>query len=75
MGRWAEIIDRARRAGALHDDVVDDDIGPILWSNARIVEASGAAAPGAWRRHLGFVLDGLRGPAVATTKAAEPFTR
>ncbi len=62
MDRFVEIIERGRRAGALRDDLVVEDIGPILWSNARIIEAGGTMTPDAWRRHLGFVLDGLRGP-------------
>jgi AcrR family transcriptional regulator len=61
MDRFVEVIERGRRAGALRDDLVVEDIGPILWSNARIIEAGGAMTPDAWRRHLGFVLDGLRG--------------
>lgn len=60
MDRFVEIIERGKRAGVLRDDLVVDDIGPIMWANARIVEASGT--PDAWRRHLGFVLDGLRTP-------------
>jgi AcrR family transcriptional regulator len=63
MLRFVEIIERGRRAGVLRDDLVVDDIGPILWANARIVEAGGTVTPDAWRRHLGFVLDGLRGAA------------
>jgi AcrR family transcriptional regulator len=63
MKRFVEIIERGRKAGALRDDVVMEDVGPILWSSARIVEAGSTVAPDAWRRHLGFVLDGLRGPA------------
>ena len=62
MDRFVEIIERGRRAGAVRDDLVVEDIGPILWSNARIIEAGGTMTPNAWRRHLGFVLDGLRGP-------------
>ena len=62
MDRFVEIIERGRQAGALRDDLVVEDIGPIQWSNARIIEAGGTMTPDAWRRHLGFVLDGLRGP-------------
>jgi AcrR family transcriptional regulator len=62
MDRFVEIIERGKRAGVLRHDLVVDDIGPIMWSNARIIEASGTEMPDAWRRHLGFILDGLRTP-------------
>jgi AcrR family transcriptional regulator len=62
MHRFVEIVERGRRTGALRDDLTADDIGPILWSNARIVEAGGTTMPDAWRRHLRILLDGLRGP-------------
>jgi hypothetical protein len=33
----------------------------LNWANARIMQAARAAgAPDAWRRHLGFLLDGFR---------------
>ncbi len=32
----------------------------LNWSNAKIVEATGAVAPDAWRRHLAFLLDAFR---------------
>ena len=60
MDRFVEIIERGRRAGVVRDDFTIDDVGPIMWSNARLIEAGSTDNPGAWRRHLGFVLDGLR---------------
>jgi AcrR family transcriptional regulator len=60
MERFVEIIGRAKAAGRLRDDFGIEDVGPIMWSNARIAEES--EAPNAWRRHLTFVLDGLRQP-------------
>lgn len=60
MNRFVEIITRAKAAGRLRSDFEFDDLGPIMWSNARIVEASDT--PDAWRRHLGYILDGLRHP-------------
>lgn len=33
----------------------------VTWANSRVLQAVGAAgAPDAWRRHLGFLLDGFR---------------
>jgi hypothetical protein len=41
----------------------DPELGELrLWSNARIVEAGAAVTSQGWRRHLGFILDGLREP-------------
>jgi len=58
MDRFVETISRAQAAGRLRSDFVPDDLGPIMWSVARVAEASETAD--AWRRHLGYVLDGLR---------------
>lgn len=60
-----QIIDRARRGGALRDDFTVADLMLLLWSFASLTDATADAAPEAWRRHLHFVLDGLR-PAAAT---------
>lgn len=56
----ARIIERAQRHGSLRADFTHADLAFITWSNARIVEATGAVAPNSWRRHLSFLLDGLR---------------
>ncbi|WP_327111434.1 hypothetical protein OHB12_25710 [Nocardia sp. NBC_01730] len=34
--------------------------GNLTWSHTRIVEATTHIAPGAWRRNLALILDGLR---------------
>lgn len=52
----AELIRRARAAGALRADFTPDDLSLVFWSTDRVIDL----APDAWRRHLGFVLDGLR---------------
>lgn len=53
------LIDRAKAAGVLRDDVDHADIVLILMANAGLVERTAATAPTAWRRHLSYVLDGL----------------
>jgi AcrR family transcriptional regulator len=55
------LIARAQQAGQLRPDLTHEDLAFVTWANARILQASQAAgAPDAWRRHLGFLLDGFR---------------
>jgi AcrR family transcriptional regulator len=57
----ARIIDRAKAAGVLREDVVLDDIPMIMCGiGAATKKEHRCAAP--WRRHLMIVLDGLRAP-------------
>jgi AcrR family transcriptional regulator len=51
-----ELILRAQKAGALRGDFTPDDLSLVFWSMDRVIDL----APDGWRRHLGFVLDGLR---------------
>lgn len=57
------ILDRARRSGQLRADFHEGDLAFVLWSTTTIIDATAATAPDAWRRHLAFLLDGLRAPA------------
>jgi hypothetical protein len=41
----------------------------VLWSIGRTIEATGAHAPQAWRRHLAFMLDGFRAGAATPLPA------
>jgi len=52
----AELIRRAQDAGALRADFTPEDLSLLFWSTDRVIDL----APDGWRRHLGFVLDGLR---------------
>ena len=52
----AELVARAQAEGALRADFVAQDVAAILWSGDRVLELGDA---GLWRRHLGFILDGL----------------
>jgi AcrR family transcriptional regulator len=55
------LIARAQQAGQLRADFTHQDLAFVTWANARILPAVDAAgAPNAWRRHLGFLLDGFR---------------
>jgi AcrR family transcriptional regulator len=66
-----QLIDRAQQAGQLRPDVTQEDLAFVTWANSRILPAVRAAgAPDAWRRHLGFLLDGFR--AERASPLAEP---
>ncbi|TQM35129.1 TetR/AcrR family transcriptional regulator [Pseudonocardia cypriaca] len=58
-----EVVERAKRSGALRPDFVLADMAFVTWAITRTIEATADVDPDAWRRHLGFVLDGLRAPA------------
>ena len=55
------LIARAQEAGQLRADLTYEDLALVTWANSRVLQAVRAAgAPDAWRRHLGFLLDGFR---------------
>jgi AcrR family transcriptional regulator len=57
------LIDAAQSAGVLRADFRHEDVVLLLMANAGLIERSDSTAPTAWRRHLGYVLDGLHAPA------------
>jgi AcrR family transcriptional regulator len=68
------VVERAQEQGALRRDFASEDLPPIFWSTARVVQATVDVAPDYWRRYLSFLLDGLRAEA-ATPPPAPPLTR
>jgi AcrR family transcriptional regulator len=57
----AQVVARAQRSGQLRADLTQEDLALVTWANTRIIQAGQAAGvPDAWRRHLGFLLDGFR---------------
>jgi AcrR family transcriptional regulator len=54
------VIERAQAQGSLRRDLVPEDVVLVLMANAGVVQGTGAAAPEAWRRFVGLMLDGLR---------------
>ncbi len=58
-----QIIERARRAGALRPDFTLEDMSFVTWGTARTVQATAGVRPEVWRRHLAIMLDGLRASA------------
>jgi AcrR family transcriptional regulator len=55
----AQVVDRAQQSGQLRADLTLEDLAFVSWANTRILQAV-RAAPDAWRRYLGLLLDGFR---------------
>src|SRR5829696_8834958 len=55
-----ELIRRAQAQGPLRADFVPEDVVLLLMANAGVVRAMRDAAPDAWRRFVGLMLDGVR---------------
>lgn len=58
-GALAGLVARAQERGRLRGDVSARDVVVQLMALGRAVEMTEGEEPGAWRRHLGVVLDGL----------------
>ncbi len=62
---------RAQEEGALRADFALSDLALALWSFGPLIDATAEVAPGnAWRRHLHWLLDGLRATAATTQSEA-----
>ena len=53
-------LTRAQEAGQARPDITQADIVNLIWSNGRIIDATSAKAPTAWRRQLHLMLDAYR---------------
>jgi AcrR family transcriptional regulator len=69
----AAIVARAKDAGVLRADVESSDLVLLIWGIAATADATRHSAPDAWRRHLAFLLDGLR-PGAAHPLPVPPLT-
>jgi len=54
------VLGRAQEAGKARPDIALADVVNLIWSNGRIMDATSASAPDAWRRHLHLMLDAYR---------------
>jgi len=54
------IVGRAHDSAVLRSDVTAEDLAFLIWSQARIIQATRTVAPRAWRRHLGLMLNAFR---------------
>ena len=59
-GQIEDVLTRAQEAGAARPDITQADIVNLIWSNGRIIDATSATAPTAWRRQLYLMLDAYR---------------
>jgi AcrR family transcriptional regulator len=57
-----QLVRRAKKSGALRDDVVTEDVPLIEFIVSSASELTTRMAPDLWRRYLALVLDGLRTP-------------
>jgi AcrR family transcriptional regulator len=58
-GVLESVVNRARNAGALRPDFRAADLGTMIAAMAKVITLADGNDE-IWRRHLGFVLDGLR---------------
>jgi AcrR family transcriptional regulator len=54
-----DVVQRARDAGVLRSDFGPSDLATLIWAMSKVIAVSGGDDM-LWRRHLGFLLDGLR---------------
>jgi hypothetical protein len=62
----------AHAQGTLRTDFAVPDVAPLLWSFGPLIDAG--LSPDARRRHLHWMLDGLR-PSAATAQTAPPMSQ
>ena len=55
-----DVLTRAQEAREVRPDIALADIVSLIWSNGRMIDATSAAAPNAWRRNLHLMLDAYR---------------
>jgi AcrR family transcriptional regulator len=55
-----DVLARAQEVGKARPDITRADIVNLIWSNGRIIDATSATAPTAWRRYLYLMLDAYR---------------
>jgi AcrR family transcriptional regulator len=67
---FEQILERAREQGQLRDDFTLADLALLFWSFTPLIDATAEVAPNAWRRHLHWLLDGIR--AESATPQTEP---
>ena len=72
--KLAAVLQKAQEAGAVRPDATAEDLLFVVHGVAHAGLMLEDTAPGAWRRHLGLALDGLR-PEAATPLPRKPITR
>jgi AcrR family transcriptional regulator len=68
-----QLIERARAAGALRDDIEPQDVPLLQLMLASVIDVTHEVAPELWRRYLALVLRGMRAePGAPEPLPAEP---
>ena len=65
--RLTDLLDRAKATGRLRPDFAHQDVPLILMANAGVITATRDAAPDAWRRLVGYLLQAF------AAEAAQPL--
>jgi AcrR family transcriptional regulator len=64
---FVRLVSRAQAAAALRPDYAPGDLVLLLMANAGLLRRTTDHAPDAWRRLVGFTLDGLSASSASTT--------
>lgn len=59
---FLELVDRAKGTGQLRPDFVPEDLVILLMANAGVIAATHTAAPSAWQRLVGYMLQAFAAP-------------
>lgn len=70
-----ELLQRAKATGRLRDDFAHQDVPLILMANAGVVTATRHAAPDAWRRLVGYLIQAFAAEAAQPLPAAPTKTQ
>jgi AcrR family transcriptional regulator len=70
---FEHVLERAREQGQLRADFTFADLALLCWSFTPLIDATTDVAPNAWRRHLQWLLDGIRADH-ATAQTEPPLT-
>jgi AcrR family transcriptional regulator len=65
------VVSRARDAGVLRADFVAEDLATLVWAMSKVIAMS-SGDDRVWRRHLRFVLDGLRVRSLPNSAGSAP---
>jgi AcrR family transcriptional regulator len=60
--QFVELIARAKATGRLRQDFTPEDLPLLLMANAGVVAVTGEAAPDAWRRLVGYLIQAFATP-------------
>jgi hypothetical protein len=64
---FVELVSRAKATGRLRPDFSPEDLAMVLIANAGVVNATGDAAPGTWRRLVAYFIQAF------AAEAAQPL--